>query len=225
MESLPRPVSRGSLATLIVALVDNNGTAAHPYSRDAVAGDRHSFVRNLVDFADFVHLACLLHGQTPGFIDVAANHIADNAAREWLIRSVDAFLVERTYLARLAVAAGPLPSTAGHHETTALISQQRHALEMLGQSDRKGCTLGAAAAMVLEWHAFRPILDGGAARLGIEVPVSSLPSRDATIALLDALPDPDAISRAAQFGATQFVGQQKGLWDLLQARALVRQDY
>ncbi len=224
MDSLPRSVRDVSPAPLIALLIDAEGSTAHPYSRSAAAGDRQSFVRDLVDFADFVHLCSLLHGHTPSIIDLAARHTVEPVARTWLIAAMDAFSTERTYLSQIAVAAGPLPSTARHGETTAVISQQRHALEMLAQSDRRGCALGAAVAFVIEWQAMRTILDAGAARLGIEPPTCAMPNREATLTVLEALAEPDKLARAMQFGAAQLVGQHRGLWDLLQARVMVRQE-
>jgi len=222
MENLPLVSHKSALSTLVAALVSNDGTAAHGYCGPAVSGDRQSFVRDLVDFADFVHLVTLLHGQIPGLIDYAAARTVEVAARGWLLQSIDAFAEERQYLGKLSVAVGPLPSTAGHSETTTVVSQQRHAIEMLAQSDRRGCALGAAVALVLEWESIRAILDAGAIRLGIEPPTSSLPTRSETLALLDDLPEPDRLSRAIQFGATQLLGQHRGMWDLLKARASVR---
>ncbi len=224
MESLSHRVPTETLASLLASLVDTDGTPAHPYARGVIVGERQSFVRNLVDFADFVHLLCLLHGSAPGFVDLAATRTTEVAAREWLVAAMNSFVTERAYLSRLAVLAGPLPSTSGHHETTTIITQQRHALEMLAQSDRKGCSFGASVALVLEWDAMRTILDAGAARLGIEIPACTLPSRKQTLDMLAALPDPQRLTRAMQFGASQLVGQHRGLWDLLEARAMVRQE-
>ena len=224
MDYLPRAVVTDDIAALISNLVELDGAAAHPHMALAVAGDRHSFVRDLIDFADFVHLICLLHGQLPGLIDHAASHTTENAAREWLIAMTDGFSVERTYLGRLAVLVGPLPSTAGHHETTSVIAQQRHAIEMLAQSDRRGCALGSAVTLALEWESIRAILDAGAIRLGIEPPPCAVPHRLDTLTVLSALPEPARLMRAIQFGATQLLGQHRGLWDLLQARAAVRRE-
>lgn len=222
MDSLPRASATSNVANLMIELVATEGTAAHPYCAPAVHGERHAFVRDLVDFADFVHLVTLLHGQSPGLIDHAASRTVEIAARGWLLQALDAFAIEREYLGRLCVAAGPLPSTAGHHETSTIIAQQRHAVEMLAQSDRRGCALGTAITMVLEWEAVRAILDAGALRLGIEPPTRRLPTRGETVALINALPEPDRIARAMTFGATQLLGQHRGMWDLLQARADVR---
>lgn len=222
MENLPRVPHIPNLSTLVATLVDNDGTAAHGYCAPAVARDRQSFVRDLVDFADFVHLVTLLHGQIPGLIDYAAARTVEVPARAWLLQGIEAFIAERHYLSQLNVAVGPLPSTSGHNETVTLISQQRHAIEMLSQSDRRGCALGAAVALTLEWALIRAILDAGAIRLGIEPPDCGLPTRQETLDLLDAMPDPQRLSRAIEFGVTQLLGQHRGMWDLLQARAQVR---
>ncbi|MGF7170942.1 hypothetical protein FHS91_002630 [Sphingobium xanthum] len=223
MDKLPRSSINPSLAALIAAIVDQDGSASHSYCRPAISGDRQAFVRDLVDFADFVHLVTLLHGQVPGLVDHAAARTVEVAARGWLLKAIEAFGAERQYLNKLSVAVGPLPSTIGHNETTTVIAQQRHAIEMLAQSDRRGTALGTAVTLVLEWHAIRAILDAGAIRLGIEPPACTVPTRAETLALLADLPEPERLSRAIQFGATQLLGQHRGMWDLLKARAAVRQ--
>jgi hypothetical protein len=223
MDILPRLSTNPSLAALMAALVDQDGSASHSYCAPAVNGDRQSFVRDLIDFADFVHLVALLHGQAPGLIDHAAARTVEVAARGWLLKAIDAFAAERQYLNKLSVAVGPLPSTSGHNETSTIVAQQRHAIEMLAQSDRRGTALGTAITLVLEWHPIRAILDAGSIRLGIEPPNCSVPSRAETLSLLNELPDPERLTRAVQFGAIQLLGQHRGMWDLLKARAAVRQ--
>ncbi len=225
MDSLSRSSDSSDVANLFVELLAGEGTAAHPYCAPVVLGDRQSFVRDLVDFADFVHLVTLLHGHVPGLIDHAASRTVEVSARAWLLQALEAFAFEREYLGRLCVAAGPLPSTAGHHETSTIVAQQRHAVEMLAQSDRRGCALGTAVTMMLEWEAIRTILDAGAMRLGIEPPARRLPTRADTLKLLAGLPEPERIARAMAFGASQLLGQHRGMWDLLQARAEVRRSY
>jgi hypothetical protein len=225
MDRPSRSSASSDVANLFVELLGSEGTASHAYCGPVVLGDRQSFVRDLVDFADFVHLVTLLHGQVPGLIDHAASRTVEVAARAWLLQSLEAFAIEREYLSKLCVAVGPLPSTAGHHETSTIIAQQRHAVEMLAQSDRRGCALGTAVTMVLEWDAIRAILDAGALRLGIEPPVCHLPTHNDTLKLLDALPEPERIARAMMFGASQLVGQHRGMWDLLEARADIRRNY
>lgn len=211
-----------STADLIASLVACEGTAGHGYCISSIARAPDGFVRNSTDFADTVHHLSLLHGHIPGVIDHAATRIADNAAREWLLHAVDGFAVERRYLNAIVVAAGPLPSTAGQDQVTTIVAQQCRALDMLAQSDRRGCAIGAAMALILDWAAIRKLLDGGAARLGIDPPELKIPGSDETLFVLTALEETHPIGRAVQFGASQLLGQHSGIWDLLQARAQVR---
>ncbi len=66
--------------------------------------------------------------------------------------------------------------------------------------------------LVLEWQAIRAILDAGAIRLGIEPPASTLPTRAETLLLLTEMPEPERLTRAVQFGASQLLGQHRGMW-------------
>lgn len=211
-----------SLGALIATMVDLNGSAAHRYCADALDGDNKSLIGDLADFADFVHLTALLHGQAPGLVDQAAARTVEIIARQWLLKAIDAFVVERQYLTRLSAVAGPVPSTAGHGKAVSIMAQQRHAIETLAQSERRGTALGAAIMLVLEWQTIRAMLDAGAARLGVEPPRNGLPGRTETFDLLDRLPDAERQSRAIQFGATQLLEQHRGMWDLLTARQTSR---
>ena len=78
----------------------------------------------------------------------------------------EAFERERLYLVRLTSAVGPLPSTPGAAETEASLVAARHALETLAMSERNGCALGAATALVGDWWPIRRLLDRAAARVG-----------------------------------------------------------
>ncbi|MCW2350142.1 MULTISPECIES: DUF6975 family protein [Sphingobium] len=221
----PRPLDfvETGLSARVLALVESEGSATHSYCAPVLAGERISFARHSADFADFIHLLVLLHGQIPGVVDHAAVHTAEPVARDWLIRSTSAFAEERDYMHRLCAAAGPVPSTPRHSEATAAIAQQSHAIEMLAQSERRGCALGTAITLVLEWQAIRKILDVGALSLGIEPAETTLPSQSDTVALLDDLPQVERFSRAVQFGADQLLVQHRGMWNLLKARAGARQ--
>jgi hypothetical protein len=211
-----------STADLLAGLVTREGTAGHAYCTPSIARSPDGFVRNSTDFADAVHHLSLLHGHIPGVIDHAAIRIADNGARNWLLKAVDGFGRERLYLNAIVVAAGPLPSTAGQDQVTTIIAQQCRALDMLAQSDRRGCAMGAAMALVMDWTAIRKLFDGGAVRLGITPPTLALPDWGETLEILTALEEEYPIGRAVQFGAGQLLGQHRGVWDLLQARAQVR---
>jgi hypothetical protein len=174
------------------------------------------------DFSDCVHALCALHGRHPGVIDLAAARNVQPRAQDWLTEAADGFAVERNYLATLTAAAGPLPSTPGQAESEAAIIAQRHALEMLAQSDRAGCATGAAIALVLDWRTIRVTLDAAANRFGVTPPPSALPI-DAEIATVAAsLGETPGIERAMAFGAQQLLAQHRGLWNLIEARASAR---
>jgi len=207
---------------LLRAAVNADGTAAHAYAAHLAAPHRMTGGAAMADLADAAHYLCLLHGRHPGVIDHAATRIADNAARDWLLQAADAFVVERAFLTRVTVAVGPLPSTAGQNECESAVTHQRHALEMLAQSDRRGCAMGAALSLVLDWAAIRRILDAAALRAGIEPKPSMLPDIVHTLKVADAISDGDGAARAIHFGARQLLSQQRGLWDLLAARADIR---
>jgi len=126
---------------------------------------------------------------------------------------------------RLTAAVGPIPSTPGAAETEATLVAQRHALEILARSERRGCALGAATALVCDWWPIRRLLDRAAARVGIEAPVPSLPDEGSIIAVIQAECDSPAAERAMAFGGEQLLLQNRGLLDLLEARAAARGDY
>jgi hypothetical protein len=215
-------LATGDISQVIEALVAADGTAGHAHASSARAGIGRDAVLTLPDLADAAHYLCLLHGRHPGVIDHAATRSADNAARAWLVQAADAFARERAYLAQVTVAVGPVPSTAGQSDCEAIVSQQRHALDMLAQSDRRGCAMGAAVALLLDWQAVRHVLDMAAIRSGLEPHPYSLPDRASTFNVARAIGGDDATDRAIQFGARQMLSQQRGLWDLLQARAEIR---
>ncbi|MEC3910871.1 hypothetical protein U5A82_10435 [Sphingobium sp. CR2-8] len=220
-EAAPR-YQFGDIAQILEALVAADGTAAHPYANRAATGVARDTLLSLSDLADAAYYLCMLHGRHPGVIDHAATRSADNAARLWLIEAGDAFARERAYLAQVTVAVGPAPSTAGQADCETVVSQQRHALDMLAQSDRRGCALGAAMALVLDWRAVRHVLDMAALRAGLEPHPCALPDRSETLTVARAIGGDEAIDRAIQFGARQLLNQHRGLWDLLSARADVR---
>ena len=213
----------GDISQLIEALIAVDGTAGHVHANSARAAMGRTAALTLSDLADAAHYLCLLHGRHPGVIDHAANRSADSAARKWLVQASQAFARERAYLTQVTVALGPVPSTAGQSDCETIVSQQRHALDMLAQSDRRGCAIGAAMALVLDWRAVRDMLDMAAIRVGLEPYPCDLPDRAATFAVARAISGDGATDRAIQFGARQLLSQQRGLWDLLQARAEVRQ--
>lgn len=207
----------GSAWGAIGALAASDGIAAHPYLL-LLAGNREP----PRDLADAAHYLCMLHGRHPGVIDHAYAHARIPAERGWLEAAAEAFAAERAYLVRIVAAAGPLPSTPGQAESEAAAVAQRHALDMLAQSDRSGTSFGAALALTLDWSAIRTVLDRAAERLGIEPVPSTLPIAEETVTIVDALVREGGVERALLFGAQQMFAQHRALFDLLEARAGAR---
>ena len=202
--------------------VTGNGCARHPHLHALVEETGPHAGR---DLADAVHLLCGLHGRHPGLIELALTQSSDNSSRPWLHHASEAFERERLYLVRLTSAVGPMPSTPGAAETEASLLGQRHALEILASSERRGCALGAAAALVGDWWPIRRLLDRAAARAGLDVPAPSLPDEASVIAIVESASDTDSSGRALAFGSEQLLLQHRALFDLLEARASARGDY
>ena len=211
-----------SVAAAHLARVRGHGCARHPHLQALVEGSGPDSGR---DLADAVHLLCGLHGSHPGLIELACSQSPDSAARDWLAQASEAFERERLYLVRLTAAVGPLPSTPGAAETEASLLAQRHALEILASSERHGCALGAATALVADWWSIRGLLDRAASRAGLDCPAPSLPDEASLIAVVDRASDNPASGRGLAFGGEQMLLQHQALFDLLEARASARTDY
>jgi hypothetical protein len=206
----------------LLACVAEHGSGSHDYPlSEALLRGPHA-ARNL---SDAVHFLCMLHGRQPGVVDHAASRAVEPAARAWFKEATEGFGSERSLLTRLAVAAGPIPSTAGAGDTEAAVIGQRHAIEMLAQSERKGCALGAALAVALDWRHVRGVLDAAAARFGLEVPSYLLGEPQTIREVAEAMATTPAAERAILFGAEQISIQHRGLWDLLEARQQARGPY
>jgi hypothetical protein len=211
-----------SVAAAQLARVAGDGCARHPHLSALLEGTgRHSGR----DMADAVHLLCSLHGHYPGLIEIALQRCPKGAVCDWLTHASDAFERERLYLVRLTSAVGPLPSTPGAAETEASLLAARHALETLATSERDGCALGAASALVCDWWPIRRLLDRAAARVGSEAPAPSLPDEASVVAIVDHAASGPGNSRALAFGGEQLLLQHRALFDLLEARAEARGDF
>lgn len=206
---------------------------AHLARVDAAGSFRHRHIEALLtatgalasrDLADAVHLLCAVHGRHPGLTDIAQATCPPGAARDWLGDTADAFDRERLYLVRLTSAVGPTPSTPGAIQAESALLAQRHAIETLARSERRGCALGAATALVKDWRSLRRLLDHAADRAGIDCPACSLPDDDSLTAAIAACTDDLASERALGFGAEQLLLQHRGLLDLMEARAAARGD-
>lgn len=201
----------------IAELLANDGSGA------ATAVARLAGARTpLRDVADALHCLCLLHGNRPGPVDIARDRAVSPVARQWLAAAAEGVSGERDWLAHLVAAVGPAPSTANQTASESAIAAQRHALEMLAMSERAGCALGAAAALVADWRAIRGLLDRIGDRLGLTPPPVALPNQDISRELLRSTPMTPDQARAFRFGAQQMLAQQRGLWALIETRAEAR---
>ncbi|HVI06193.1 MAG TPA: hypothetical protein VM711_08905 [Sphingomicrobium sp.] len=211
-----------SVAEAQLARVAGEGCARHPYLNSLLEASGRRSGR---DLADAVHLLCSLHGRYPGLIELALQRCPKGPVEDWLTRASEAFERERLYLVRLTAAVGPLPSTPGSAETEASLVAARHALETLAMSERNGCALGAATALVGDWWPIRRLLDRAAVRAGTESPAPSLPDETSVVAIIELGAGMPASGRALAFGGEQLLLQHRALFDLLEARASARGDY
>lgn len=209
-----------NVAAAHLARVSGHGCARHPHLLALVKGAGPNSGR---DLADAIHLLCGLHGRHPGLVELACSQSPDSEARTWLANAADAFERERLYLVRLTSAVGPLPSTPGAAETESSLLAQRHALEILASSERHGCALGAATALIADWWSIRGLLDRTATRAGIDCPAPSLPDEASLVAVVEAASDNPATGRGLAFGGEQMLLQHRALFDLLEARAEARE--
>ncbi|MCU6452837.1 hypothetical protein LPN01_01955 [Sphingomonas sp. A2-49] len=203
---------------MVAQLGDADGSVTHPHLSFLV-----STAAPARDLSDAVHALCAVHGDHPGLAAEARAHCVQPDACDWLDAIAEGFVAERAYIAQLAAAAGPLPSTPGQAETEAALIAGRHALEMLAKSERRGCATGAVAALVRDWTTIRQLLDHAAARFGVEAAPAAFPSQRETAAQVALLGDTPATERAVSFGAQQLLAQHRGMWDLLEARASARE--
>lgn len=208
-----------SVAEAHLARVAEEGSARHGHIASLLEGSGPDAAR---DLADAVHLLCSLHGRHPGLIEIAFNRSA-GPEQEWLAQAAEAFERERLFLVQLTASVGPMPSTPGAAETEAGLLTQRNALEILAGSERRGCALGAACALVGDWWPVRHLLDRAASRVGIEGPATSLPDEPSVVEIIERCSDTPASARALAFGSDQLLLQHRRLFDLLEARAEARE--
>jgi hypothetical protein len=210
-----------SVADAHLARVAEEGLAGHPHL-SALTTSVH--VNTARDLSDAVHLLCQLYGRHPGLIEIALTNCPTGVVRDWLLAASDSFERERLFLVRLTSAVGPMPSTPGATDTETALLGQRHAIETLARSERSGCALGAATALIEDWRSIRTVLDCAAVRSSIECPLCTLPDRDSIVQVVSGGASTLASERALGFGGQQLVLQNRGLFDLLEARASARAD-
>jgi hypothetical protein len=219
-QALDRTAMTAAQAQL--ARVEAQGCADHPHRLALLSAGGPTANR---DLADCIHLFCSLYGRYPGLIEIALNNCPAGPVRDWLREASDAYERERLYLVRLTASVGPLPSTPGAAETEATMVSQRHAIETLAKSERNGCALGAATALMGDWPAVRAVLDRAGDRIGMQKPVLTLPDPESIVRVIGDGTDGLASERALGFGGEQLLLQNRGLFDLLEARAHARGDF
>ncbi|HVF37467.1 MAG TPA: hypothetical protein VNA29_05940 [Sphingomicrobium sp.] len=210
-----------SVADAQLARIETEGSAGHAHRHALLTQSGPNQAR---DLADAVHLYCSLYGRHPGLIELALNNCPAGPIRDWLREASDAYERERLYLVRLTAAVGPLPSTPGAAQTEAALVGQRHAIETLAKSERGGCALGAATALMADWPAIRALLDRAADRIGMQKPMLNLPDEASIVRVIGHCSEGLAAERALGFGGEQLLLQNRGLLDLLEARAAARGD-
>lgn len=210
-------VSRG--ASLLFAHVMERGSAAHSYVRSAELSSGPAAGANL---ADAIHFLCTLHARYPSIIEMAQDRNMDPIAADWFNTASRAFTAERNLLAKLVVTVGPLPPTPGAGTSDAMALSQQRAITLLAQSERRGCGLGAALALALDWFHIRHVLDTAAMHFGIVPPPNRFTDENTIAEIAHAASASPAVERAMLFGAEQIVLQHHGLWGVLEARQQAR---
>jgi hypothetical protein len=226
MDNLARPETYSEFGSLFVdvVLADGSKAVTAPLADFITQGSTRPDLRSPFKYArgalvaDVAHFMNISHGRHPGIVDHAAHKIVDDAARKWLIRSIDGFAVERAFLNALTVAAGPERRHQGENKVAALILAQSKNFKMLATSDRKGCPAGAAIAFSIDWQLSRPLLAAVALHTGLDVPPCTLPDISECADLAEKLGATESYRRAMRFGAEQILAQQRGLWQLVAAR-------
>lgn len=199
--------------------VARHGTGAHAHILSGCMNRGPNAMRNL---ADAVHFLCILHGRFPAIIDHAARINAEPLSSRWMTEASEAFTQERRLLLQMASALGPVPSTPGQARSEAAVNAQCRALDMLAQSERRGCALGASITLMLEWRTIRVLMDLSADKLDLKPVECSLPDLRLTARTAEEAAANPAIERAMMFGADQLLLQHRSLWDLLAVRTAAR---
>lgn len=215
-----QPIELMSEHSDLCELFANNGSKSVPYFKYITQNFKNL---QALDVSDIAHFLCVLHGSYPGVVDYTFEKISNENSSTWLIDSMNGFAAERAFLTKLTVAAGPITGVGQYDQSEVTVHNQRKALQMLSQSDRSGCAIGASIAVILDWHAIRPVLDSIALKLGIKPQSFLLPSIEKTQELYNFLISSALIKRAMNFGIDQILSQHRGLWELLEARHNTRE--
>lgn len=216
-QRIPAHAQDALFANDLIALLSTSGSASHEFVVQLNA-DPHMIAR--ATLADVMHHLGILHGRRPGMFDIIEN-AAPSISDDWLRASSRAFAAERDLITRLVVALGPPPGRMGQTRVGVAVDAARNALLTLAGSERLGCAIGAASALLLDWENVSPFLHQLAIRF--EIPVHDTagiwPDRAATLATLEAAAALPSGPRAVAFGFKTLLAQHRAFWDIVQTRA------
>ena len=215
-----QPIKLSSKRSDLCELFANHGSKSVPYFKYITQNFK---TLQASDVGDIAYFLCVLHGSYPGVVDYTSDKVANEDTHTWLVNAMNGFSAERSFLTKLTVAAGPITGVGQYDQSEVTVHNQRKALQILSQSDRGGCAIGASIAVILDWHSIRPVLDSIALKLGIKPQSLLLPSIEKTQELYDFLISSALIKRATNFGIDQILSQHRGLWELLEARHNTRE--
>jgi hypothetical protein len=138
-------IDQGSGAAIgerLLACVDEQGSAAHPYLRARRCCEGRT--RRAIFPTPSTSCACCTAATRASSImpPVAASIPSARLVQQ----ATSAFAEERAFLTRLCLMPPARSRARRRGDTESTVLGQRHAIEMLAQSERNGCALGAAVA-------------------------------------------------------------------------------
>lgn len=209
-------VADGNLVPELEAMLAASGATGHEFVAALSQGRRLS----RSTFADVAHLLGLLHGNRPSVFEIVSQSpLVPSPA--WLHAAMRAFAREREVVAQLILITGPPPSRAGQTSVEMSVTATRNALATLAGSDRLGCAIGAAVALLLDWEA----ISAAVRQIGREFDVNladrhdEWPSRHESLGAVELAASLPGGERAVRFGFQTLLGQHFDFWNIIQCRA------
>lgn len=214
--SRPQHVRAATSEVAFDDMLARSGSAAHPFVRKLI--EPGAIARETM--ADVLHHLSLLHGHRPSLFEIVTQSPLAPAP-EWLNASMRAFSRERDSLARLMVAGGPVPSRVGQTHVEEAVNATRNALVTLAGSDRLGCAVGAAVALLLDWDTIAAALRAIGTRLDL-IPAErhhDWPARAESLGVARTAAELPGGERAVRFGFQTLLAQHMAFWDIVASRA------
>lgn len=177
---------------------------------------------DIPDVADLAHALTVTHGGLPNIFDLASLRSDAQSLRNHLVTCSNSFQDWRRFLSALTSKAGPAPSLTDDAAHMVSLVQTKQGIQLLGESERKGCAIGAAFAMLNDWQIVLPESFKFAARLDIVEGIALPPRTSAIIEEMECLEPSAAELRAMSFGADQFYQLNDAFFRHLEARRKAR---